>query len=51
MQRFRERFKIDVKNASIISNIIKLALASGTIAIYDESVGTRARAYVPAWAK
>lgn len=47
----RERFKIDVKNASIISNIIKLALASGTIAIYDESVGTRARAYVPAWAK
>lgn len=47
----RERFKIDVKNASIASGIIKLALESNAIAIYDESVGTRARTYVPAWAK
>lgn len=47
----RERFKIEAKNASIVSNIIKLALESKVIAIYDENVGTKARTYVPIWAK
>jgi len=47
----RERFGIESKNSSIISRIIKNTLDEELIYIYDESVGTRARKYIPWWAK
>lgn len=47
----RERFGIDVKNIAMVSRIIKDTLTAKKVAIYDESVGTRARTYVPIWAK
>ncbi len=47
----RERFGIEVKNRSMASKIINEALESGKIKIFDESVGTKAREYVPWWAK
>ncbi|MCD8213247.1 MAG: hypothetical protein LUC34_04245 [Campylobacter sp.] len=47
----RERFGIDTKNSSLASKIINLAIEDGKIAIYDESVGAKARAYIPIWAK
>ncbi|MDD3506591.1 MAG: ATP-binding protein, partial [Sulfurimonas sp.] len=47
----RERFAIDAKNTAMISRIIKDTLESGKILIYDESVGTRARTYIPSWAR
>jgi len=47
----RERFGIDAKNTAMVSRIIKDTLENNKISIYDESVGTRARTYVPTWAK
>ncbi len=47
----RERFGIEVKNRSMASKIINEALEAGKIKIYDETVGTKAREYVPWWAK
>jgi predicted HTH transcriptional regulator len=47
----RERLNVDPKNIATVSRIIKEALEVGKIAIYDESVGTRARTYIPKWAK
>jgi len=47
----RERFGIDAKNISMVSKIIKETLDEKQIYIYDESVGTKARKYVPWWAK
>jgi len=47
----RERFAIEAKNTAMVSRIIKDALEENKIAIYDENVGTRARSYVPRWAK
>lgn len=47
----RERFGIDAKNTAMVSRIIKDTLDVSKIAIYDESVGTRARTYVPIWTK
>lgn len=47
----RERFGIDVKNTAMVSRIIKDTLDDKKISIYDESVGTRARTYVPSWVK
>jgi len=47
----RERFGIEVKNRSMVSKIINETLNAGKIAIYDESVGTKAREYIPWWAK
>ncbi|QEO59616.1 ATP-binding protein [Francisella marina] len=47
----RERFGIDAGNAAMVSRIIKDTLEANKIAIYDESVGTRARSYIPIWAK
>ncbi len=47
----RERFGIDTKNISMVSKIIKDTLEEKQIYIYDESVGTRARKYIPWWAK
>ena len=46
----RERFGIEVKNRSMVSKIINETLKAGKIKIYDESVGTKAREYVPWWA-
>jgi len=47
----RERFGIDTKNISMVSKIIKDTLNEKQVYIYDESVGTRARKYIPWWAK
>jgi len=47
----RDRFGIEAKNISMVSRIIKDTLNDGKISIYDETVGTRARVYVPRWAK
>jgi predicted HTH transcriptional regulator len=46
----RERFQIDDRNSSMVSRIINDAIAAGLVRIYDESVGSRARRYVPWWA-
>ena len=47
----RERFSIDVKNRSMVSKIINDAIEANKIAIYDENVGTKARTYIPSWAR
>ena len=47
----RGRFGIEVKNRSMVSKIINETISDGKIAIYDESVGTKAREYIPWWAK
>ena len=47
----RERFGIDAKNISMVSKIIKDTLDEKQIFIYDESVGTKARKYIPWWAR
>lgn len=47
----RERFDIDVKNRSMVSKIINETLEAGKILIYDESVGSKARTYIPSWAR
>ncbi len=47
----RERFNIEAKNTAMVSRIIKDALEAKKIYIYDESVGTKARKYIPYWAK
>jgi len=47
----RERFGIDAKNTSMVSRIIKDTLDDEQIFIYDESVGAKARKYIPWWAK
>ncbi|MBW6488910.1 ATP-binding protein [Sulfurimonas sp.] len=47
----RERFAIDKKNISMVSKIINETLKEEKIFIYDESVGTKARKYIPWWAK
>lgn len=47
----RERFNIDVKNRSMVSKIINDAIEANKIAIYDETVGTKARTYIPSWAR
>ncbi len=46
----RKRFGIDTQNSAMASRIIKEALQAEKIKIYDESVGTKAREYVPWWA-
>lgn len=46
----RERFGIDAKNTAMISRIIKDTLDEKQISVYDESVGTKARKYIPWWA-
>lgn len=46
----RERFAIDVKNSAIVSRIISDAIEAKLIRCHDESVGTKARKYIPWWA-
>jgi len=47
----RERFGIENKNVAMVSRIINDAIKSGFICIYDESVGVKARKYIPTWAR
>lgn len=46
----RERFGIDEKNSSMVSRIIKDTIEAGLIRCHDETVGSRARKYLPKWA-
>jgi predicted HTH transcriptional regulator len=46
----RERFGIDEKNSAQVSRIIKDSIDDGKIKCYDESVGSKARRYLPCWA-
>jgi len=47
----RNRFGIESKNVAMASRIIKSAIQSKLICIYDESVGAKARKYIPMWAR
>ncbi|MDQ0290664.1 ATP-binding protein [Oligosphaera ethanolica] len=46
----RKRFGIDEKNSSMVSRIIKDTVEAGLIRCHDETVGSRARKYLPRWA-
>ncbi len=46
----RERFGIDSKNSAMASRIIKDALLAQKIRIYDKTVGSKAKKYLPGWA-
>ncbi len=45
----RNRFGIEAKNSATVSRIIRDALAADFIRCYDDSVGSRARKYLPWW--
>lgn len=46
----RARFGIEAKNSAMASRIIKDTLSAGLICCHDESVGSKARKYLPGWA-
>lgn len=46
----RERFGIDPKNSATVSRIIKDTLSAKMIRCRDETVGSKARTYLPRWA-
>ena len=46
----RERFGIDAKNSAMVSRIINDTIAVGGIRCHDDSVGPKARKYLPSWA-
>lgn len=46
----RERFGIEPKNSATVSRIIGDTIEAGLIRCYDESVGPKARKYLPCWA-
>jgi predicted HTH transcriptional regulator len=46
----RERFGIEEQNKAMASRVIKQALDSGLIRLYDADVGVRSKRYVPFWA-
>lgn len=46
----RERFGIEDKNSAMASRIIKDAIDANVIRCHDETVGSRARKYLPWWA-
>lgn len=46
----RARFGVDPKNSAIISRLIQDAVSEGLIAVFDESVGSKSKSYVPGWA-
>lgn len=46
----RERFGIDERNSAQVSRIIKDSIDSELIRCFDDSVGSKARRYVPWWA-
>lgn len=47
----RQRFGIEEKNSSMVSRIIRDTIAAGLICVYDDTVGSRARKYLPWWAR
>nr|WP_320192726.1 RNA-binding domain-containing protein [uncultured Desulfobacter sp.] len=47
----RKRFGIATKNVAMASRIINDAIQAGLICIYDETVGAKARKYIPVWAR
>lgn len=47
----RKRFGIAPENSAMASRIINDAVQSEFICIYDESVGAKARKYIPTWAR
>ena len=46
----RDRFGIDERNSAQVSRIIKDSIDSSLIRCFDDTVGTKARRYVPWWA-
>ena len=46
----RDRFGIEAKNSAMVSRIIRDTLTAGLIRCHDDSVGSRARKYLPWWA-
>ena len=46
----RERFALDAKNSAMVSRIIKDATAAKLVRLVDETVGNKARKYIPWWA-
>ena len=46
----RERFGIEEKNSSMASRVIKVTIEAGLIRCHDETVGSKARKYLPWWA-
>lgn len=46
----RERFGIEEKNSATASRIIRDTLQADLIRCYDDSVGSRAKKYLPSWA-
>ncbi len=46
----RERFGIEDKNSSMASRIIRDTIEAGLIRCHDETVGSKARKYLPWWA-
>lgn len=46
----RERFGIEDRNSATASRIIKDASVAGLVRCYDESVGSKAKKYLPWWA-
>lgn len=46
----RERFGIEDKNSAMASRIIRDTIEAGLIRCHDESVGSKARKYLPSWA-
>ncbi|KEZ77287.1 transcriptional regulator [Salinisphaera hydrothermalis C41B8] len=46
----RERFGIEERNSSMASRIIKDTMVAGLIRCYDDTVGSKARKYLPWWA-
>ncbi|HAU0794591.1 TPA: transcriptional regulator [Legionella pneumophila] len=45
----RDRFGIDPKNSAMVSRIIRDGLDAGKIRCYDDSVGSKAKKYLPWW--
>jgi ATP-dependent DNA helicase RecG len=46
----RERFGIEDKNSATASRIIKDTFVAGLIRCHDDSVGSKAKKYLPCWA-
>jgi predicted HTH transcriptional regulator len=46
----RERFGIESKNSAMVSRVIKDTITAGLIRCHDETVGSKARKYLPCWA-
>lgn len=45
----RQRFGIEPKNSAMVSRTIRDTIESGKIRCYDDSVGSKAKKYLPWW--